>query len=256
MVLSNASRPEAANDKGKMGMKRILMAAAAAAGLMMVAGAAQAQTVASLGDKGQDPASGKAPKQLVVFFHGYTQTGDAMKVLADDLAKRLPDAAFVYNDGPMSVGQGKSWYVLRGADPDNTKAASEKLAVDTVKKAQAGLKVKPENTVVVGFSQGGGVAFDAGSCSTPDVKAIVSLAGILDNGDCAKEARGKAANVLIVRNDNDPTVKIEMIQAFQAQLTKLGYESKLEQVSGTTHWPAAEGLKKAEDFIVAQLGGK
>jgi phospholipase/carboxylesterase len=236
-------------------MKRILMAAAVAAGLM-AAGAASAQTVASIGDKGLDPASGKAPKQLVVFFHGYTQTGDAMKPVAEDLAKRLPDAVFVFNDGPMSVGQGKSWYVLRGADPDNTKAASKTLAVDTVKKAQAAFKIKPENTVVVGFSQGGGVAFDAGSCSTPDVKAIVSLAGILDNGDCAKEAAGTPATVLIVRNDNDPTVKIDMIQAFQDKLKTLGYESRLEQVSGTTHWPAPDGIKKAEDFIVAQLGGK
>jgi phospholipase/carboxylesterase len=237
-------------------MKRILMTTALAIGLGVLGGAAHAQTVASLGDKGMDPASGKAPKQLVVFFHGYTQTGDAMRPVAEALAKRLPDAAFVFNDGPLTQGPGKSWYVLRGADPDNTKAASEKLAVDTVKKAQTALKISPQNTVVVGFSQGGGVAFDAGSCSSPDVKAIVSLAGILDNGDCAKEASGKAANVLIVRNDNDPTVKIEMIQAFQTQLTKLGYESKLEQVSGNTHWPAEDGLKKAEDFIVAQLGGK
>ncbi|HET9160119.1 MAG TPA: dienelactone hydrolase family protein [Caulobacteraceae bacterium] len=235
-------------------MKRVLMAAAAAAGLMMIAGAANAQTVASLGDKGMDPASGKAPKQLVVFFHGYTQSGDAMKVVADDLAKRLPDAAFVFNDGPLPVGNGHSWYVLRGADPDNTKAKSKTLATDTVQKAMAGLKVKPENTVVVGFSQGGGVAFDGGSCQNPDVKAIVSLAGILDTADCAKQ--GRAANVLIVRNDNDPTVKIDMITAFQDQLKKLGYDPKLEQVSGNTHWPAPEGIKKAEDFIVAQLGGK
>jgi phospholipase/carboxylesterase len=236
-------------------MKRILGVAAVAAGLM-AAGVAQAQTVAAIGDKGLDPASGKAPKQLVVFFHGYTQTGDAMKPVAEDLAKRLPDAVFIFNDGPMSVNQGKSWYVLRGPDPDNTKAASKTLAVDTVKKAQAAFKIKPENTVVVGFSQGGGVAFDAGSCSSPNVKAIVSLAGILDNGDCAKQGSGKPSTVLIVRNDNDPTVKIEMIQAFQDRLKTLGYESKLEQVSGNTHWPAPEGITKAEDFIVAQLGGR
>lgn len=234
-------------------MKSILAVAALAAGVAL-AGGASAQTVASTGAKGLDPASGKAPKQLVVFFHGYTQTGDAMKPVAEDLAKRLPDAVFVFNDGPMTVGQGKSWYVLRGPDPENTKAASKTLAVDTVKKAQAAFKISPENTVVVGFSQGGGVAFDAGSCSSPDVKAIVSLAGILDNGDCAKE--GRAANVLIVRNDNDPTVKIDMIQAFQDKLKTLGYDSKLEQVSGATHWPAPDGIKKAEDFIVAQLGGK
>jgi phospholipase/carboxylesterase len=234
-------------------MKRLAVLAAIAA---FGAGAASAQTVASLGYQGMDPASGKAPKQLVVFFHGYTQKGEAMKPVAEALAKRLPDAAFVFNDGPLDANNGKSWYVLRGEDTNNTKGAVKDLAVKTVKTAQDGLKVSAANTVVVGFSQGGGVAFDAGSCSTPDVKAVVSLAGILANGDCAKEAAGKPASVLIVHNDGDPTVKADRIQAFQDQLKKLGYDSKLETVAGTTHWPAADGLKKAEDFIVAQLGGK
>src|SRR5262245_4768508 len=154
---------------------------------------------------GMDPASGKAPKQAVIFFHGYTQTGAAMKPLADTLAKRLPDAAFIFNNGPLTQGQGNSWYVLRGEDPDNTKAKVKDIAVGTVKKVSEGLKIPNNQIVVVGFSQGGGVAFDAGSCSTPDVKAIVSLAGILANGDCTKEASGAAAPVLIVHNDGDPT---------------------------------------------------
>jgi predicted esterase len=234
-------------------MKRLAIITALAIGLG--AGAASAQTVASLGMTGMDPASGKAPRQLVVFFHGYTQTGAAMKPLAESLAKRLPDAAFVFNDGPLTAGQGKSWYVLRGEDPENTKGAVKALAVDTVKKASEGLKVAPQNTVVVGFSQGGGVAFDAGACSTPDVKAVVSLAGIIET-TCDKEASGAPASVLIVHNDADPTVKQDRIDAFQAALKTAGYDSRLETVAGTTHWPAEDGIKKAEDFIVAQLGGK
>ena len=235
-------------------MKRFLALTALAIGLG--GGAASAQKVADLGFSGMDPASGKAPKQVVIFFHGYTQTGAAMRPLADGLAARLPDAAFIFNDGPLPQGAGKSWYVLRGEDPDNTKGAVKKLAVDTVTKASDGLKVPHDKIVVVGFSQGGGVAFDAGACSAPDVKAVVSLAGILANGDCMKESTGKPASVLIVHNDGDPTVKAERIQEFQDQLKKDGYESKLETVSGSTHWPAPDGLTKAQDFIVAQLGGK
>jgi len=235
-------------------MKRFLALTALA--VAVGSGAASAQKVADLGMAGMDPASGKAPKQVVIFFHGYTQRGVAMKPLADTLAKRLPDAAFIFNDGPLDANNGKSWYILRGEDPENTKGAAKKLAVDTVTKVSEGLKVPHDQIVVVGFSQGGGVAFDAGSCSTPDVKAVVSLAGILANGDCKTEAGGKPASVFIVHNDGDPTVKAERIQAFQDQLKADGYDSKLETVSGTTHWPAADGLIKAQDFIVAQLGGK
>jgi phospholipase/carboxylesterase len=235
-------------------MKRFLMLTALAVGLGV--GAAHAQKVADLGMAGMDPASGKAPKQAVIFFHGYTQQGQAMKPIADTLAKRLPDAAFIFNNGPMPQGNGYSWYVLRGEDPDNTKGKVKDLAVGTVKKVSEGLKIPNNQIVVVGFSQGGGVAFDAGSCSTPDVKAIVSLAGVLANGDCAKEASGAPASVFIVHNDGDPTVKADRIQAFQDAAKKSGYDSKLETVTGTTHWPAPEGLIKAQDFIVAQLGGK
>jgi len=218
------------------------------------AGAAHAQKVADLGMAGKDPRSGKAPQQAVILFHGYTQRGVAMKALADTLARRLPDAAFIFNDGPIEMGEGRSWYT-RGDDPATGRAAAKKLAVDTVTKVSEGLKVPHDRIVVVGFSQGGGMAFDAGACSTPDVKAIVSLAGVLANGDCAKEARGTPAAVLIVHNDGDPTVRADRIQAFREQLATLGYEARLETVSGGSHWPAPEGLRKALDFVVAQLGG-
>src|SRR5690349_11785095 len=112
-------------------MKRIAFLSALI--ISAAASAAPPTTVASLGFQGMDAASGKAPKQLVIFFHGYTQKGEAMKPVAEALAKRLPDAAFIFNDGPLDVGQGKSWYVLRGEDTNNTKGAAKELAVKTVK---------------------------------------------------------------------------------------------------------------------------
>lgn len=234
-------------------MKRLALFAAAA--IALGAGAASAQTVTGLGLQGQDPASGMAPQQLVVMFHGYTQNGLAMKPVADDLAKRLPNAAFVYIDGPAAAKTGKSWYDFQGDNKESTMAAAKALAVKTVKEAQAALKVKPENTVTIGFSQGGGVALDAGICSTPDVKAVVSLAGVLES-TCPKEAGGTPISILIVRNDNDPTVKEDRIVAFEDAVKAAGYTSTRKTVAGTTHWPSPDGIKIAEDFIVAQLGGK
>jgi phospholipase/carboxylesterase len=226
--------------------------AIAAIAISFGASAGHAQTVADIGMTGSDPRSGKAPKQAVIFFHGYTQRGQAMKALADTLAKRLPDAAFIYNDGPLEVGGGRSWYVLRGEDTENTRGQARQLATDTVRKVSEGLGVPYDRIVVVGFSQGGGMAFDGGSCVSPDVKAVVSLAGIIANGDCAAEA-GAKANVLIVYNDGDPTVSRDRIQQFQDKLAAGGYASQLETFPGAAHWPVAAGLIRAQDFIVAQL---
>lgn len=236
-------------------MKKLMAMAAMVAAVGMGAGAAHAQKVADTGMQGLDPASGKAPKQVVVMFHGYTQSGAAMKPLAQELAKRLPDAAFIFNDGPMTANNGRSWYVLRGEDTDNTRGAVKQIAIDTVNKASDVLKVPHDKIVVVGFSQGGGVAFDAGSCVTPDVKAVVSLAGVIANGDCAAETGGKAASVLIVHNDADPVVSADRIKTFQDTLKAKGYASTLEEVKGEAHWPSPDGIQKAEDFIVAQLAG-
>ena len=145
-------------------------------------------------------------------------------------------------DGARSTLRG-----LMGIKPIDLGFAYDWLVVDVV---------PHDKIVVVGFSQGGGMALDAGTCSTPDVKAVVSLAGVLTVGDCSKEASGQAASVLIVYNDGDPVVRPDRIQAFQEQVAKDGYESKLETYAGTTHWPIPAGLRLAQDFIVAQLGGK
>jgi predicted esterase len=216
--------------------------------------AAPPATLASLGHQGLDPASGKAPKQLVVFFHGYTQKGEAMKPVAEALAARLPDAAFVFDNAPLTQGPGFSWYAFAGDTSASTKAASKALAIKTVADLSAAYHVPPQNIVAVGFSQGGGVATDAGICSTPNLKAVVSLAGVLES-TCDKGASAAPA-ILVVHNDNDPTVNQARIDAYRDALKAVGYNTQLETVSGTTHWPAADGLKKAEDFIVAQLGGK
>lgn len=235
----------------------VLLASAAALGALaacQTTPAAPPATLASLGHQGLDPASGKAPKQLVVFFHGYTQKGEAMRTVAEALAARLPDAAFVYDDAPLPQGPGFSWYAFGGDTAAATKAQAKALAVKTVADLSAAYKVPPQNIVTVGFSQGGGVATDAAICSTPNLKAVVSLAGVLES-TCDKGANAAPA-VLIVHNDNDPTVKADRIEAYQAAMKTAGYDSTLITVAGATHWPAADGLQKAQDFIVAQLGSK
>ena len=56
----------------------------------------------------------------------------------------------------------------------------------------------------------------------------------------------------------DFDANLSLLQARVALLETLkagGYDSTLETFPGVTHWPAAEGLIRAQDFIVEQLGG-
>jgi predicted esterase len=234
-------------------MKRLLLTAATV--ITLGAGAASGQTLASLNQQGLDPASGKAPAQLVVFFHGYGQKGEAMKPLAAALAARLPNAAFVFNNAPLTQGNGFSWYDFAGEKAAATRQSAQETSAALVASLSKTYNVSAQNIVTVGFSQGGGVAVMAGTCGGPDVKAIVSLAGVVPVA-CNKEGAAPASNVFIAWNEGDPTVRRERIDAGIATMKTAGYEPALEIFQGTTHWPAEAGLKAAENFIVAQLGGK
>lgn len=233
-------------------MKRLALVLAASVALG--AGAASAQTVASINHQGMDPASGKAPTEAVIMFHGYTQSGEAMKPVAEALAARLPNAVFIFDNAPNPIRNGFSWYDMQG-DNAASKAAAKDLATGLVKTVEDTWKIKPDHIVAVGFSQGGGMALDAGICTPTPVKAVVSLAGVLESA-CDKPKGAKATNILIVRNDGDPLVKEPLIVKFEEAVKGAGYTSKRETVEGTTHWPSANGIKMAEDFVVKQLGGK
>lgn len=234
-------------------MKRLLLIASIAA--LAGVGSASSQSLASLSQQGLDPASGKAPSQLVIFFHGYGQKGEAMKPLASALSARLPNAAFVFNNAPLTQGNGFSWYDFAGDKAAATRQQAQESSAALVSSLSKAYNIAPQNIVTVGFSQGGGVAVMAGTCSGPDVKAVVSLAGVVPVA-CDKEANSQSSSIFIAWNEGDPTVKRERIDAGIATMKKAGYEPALEVFQGTTHWPAETGLKAAENFIVSQLGGK
>lgn len=210
-----------------------------------------APSLASLGQRGFNPASGRAPQQIVVLFHGYTQRGDAMRPLAEALAERLPDAAIVFNNAPLRANAGFSWYDFRG----DTAAASRKAAADGAAALITTLsntyQVPPSRIVTVGFSQGAGVAVQAGTCVRPAIAAVVSLAGVVESA-CSREASGP--DIAIYWNEGDPTVGRDRIDAGLKALDGAGYSAKLSVYQGMGHWPANAGIEAAIAFIVAKLG--
>lgn len=212
-----------------------------------------AKTLVELGQQGMAPASGEPAKQLVVFFHGYTQSGEAMRPLAEQLAAQLPDAAFVFNDAPLRAQRGHSWYNFRGDDSAATKEAARAAAAELVSKLSNEMRIPPSKIVTVGFSQGGGIAAQAATCVTPGAKAFVSLAGVIETV-CTKTG-AVAPNELIVWNEGDPTVGRERIDAGIAALKAAGHEPTLETYAGDGHWPAPPAIASALSFVVAQLEG-
>src|SRR3990172_10743222 len=66
------------------------------------------------------PAGGGAPRQLVVFLHGYGADGNDLIALGREWAKALPHAAFVSPHAPEPCGiapTGRQWFNLTFRDP-------------------------------------------------------------------------------------------------------------------------------------------
>ncbi len=81
-----------------------------------------------------EPASGGAPKQLVILLHGYGADGNDLIGLGEAWASYLPDAAFISPHAPEGLpGQffgGRQWF--------NLETRSEREWEEGVRKAQPG----------------------------------------------------------------------------------------------------------------------
>ncbi|MGD2131538.1 MAG: alpha/beta fold hydrolase [Maricaulaceae bacterium] len=229
-------------------MKRAVFAAAA---LFAAAAPASAQNLHGLDVQGLDPMEGE-PQQLVVLIHGYTQTGQSMRPLAEALSARLIHAAIVYPDAPLEAQSGRSWYNFRGDDAEATRIAAREGVQELVAELADAFTIDPSNIAIVGFSQGGGVALGAATCAAPDYAAAVSIAGVI-NEVCDADAEGAKTSFLFVHSIDDPTVPLARGEAAVAMVNDAGYAAEMEAFEGDTHWPSADAIARVQDFVVEAL---
>ena len=110
------------------------------------------------------PAAGGAPKQLVVFIHGYGADGNDLIGLGREWARMLPHAAFVSPNAPEPCGMapmGRQWFDLTFRDPGEMLRGVKKAGpiLDAFLDAELKrLDLPPQALALVGFSQGTMVA--------------------------------------------------------------------------------------------------
>src|SRR5919204_4347610 len=114
------------------------------------------------------PAAGGAPRQLVVFLHGYGADGNGLIGLGREWAKLLPHAAFVSPHAPEPCGaspMGRQWFDLSLGDMRMIAAGVKRAAPPLESFLDAELKrlnLGPRALALVGFSQGTMMALAVG----------------------------------------------------------------------------------------------
>lgn len=213
------------------------------------------------------PAAGGAPKQLVVFVHGYGADGNDLIGLGREWAKALPHAAFVSPHAPEPCGMapmGRQWFDLTFRDPGEMMRGVKKARpiLDTFLDAELKrLNLPPQALALVGFSQGTMVALAAGLRRTPAPAAIVAYSGALADVEALTERAGAAPAILLVHGDMDDVIPIDAMLIAREQLAQAGLPVEWHVASGIGHGIDPDGLRLGGAFLKqafaqkAQLAG-
>jgi phospholipase/carboxylesterase len=203
------------------------------------------------------PASGGAPKKLVVLLHGLGADGNDLIGLAPYWAPLLPDAEFLSPDAPFPCDMGpygRQWFSVQNRTPETALAGARAAApiLDAfLDDALAARKLAANQLALVGFSQGAMMSLFVGLRRAVAPAAILAYSGALVGPQLlAAEMRAKPP-VMIVHGEADPVVPFAMMAAAVAALK--GYGLAVEEVArpGLGHGIDEEGLARGGAFLRA-----
>lgn len=204
----------------------------------------------------KEAASG-APKSLIILVHGYGADGRDLIGLADPLAPHLPDTTFVAPNAPTPCTNnpmGFQWFPIPWLDGSSEVEAGIAMAA-AVELFNAYLDelattegIAPENTILLGFSQGTMMSLHVGPRRTAQFAGILGFSGrLLQPAALPAEIKSKPP-ILLVHGDQDDVVPYSSMAEAETGLTAAGLTVETHTSPGTGHGIAPDGLTKALHF--------
>jgi phospholipase/carboxylesterase len=203
------------------------------------------------------PRSGGAPKQAVVLLHGYGSDGNDLIALAPHLQHVLPEAVILSPNAHLACrgfGQGYQWFDI---DFEGNRLASRQVGVtqarpvlfEFLQDLWSQSDLKPEQTILAGFSQGAMMALHTGLSLPTPLLGVIGIAGaFLAPSGFGTDAVARPP-VCLVHGDLDDVVAPQHSAEAADLLRAAGYDVSYHVSPGTGHGIAADGLQFALDFI-------
>lgn len=152
----------------------------------------------------------------VIFLHGVGSSGAGMQPVGDALG--LSDRQSHYPDGPLpfDMGPGRQWFSVRGVTEEN-RPERVAAALPAVAEIISGFG-PPEESVLIGFSQGAIMALHAAASGLP-VAAVIAIAGRLAG---PVPSRQDWPSITLLHGDADPIMPTSAARATEAWLQDAG----------------------------------
>ena len=201
------------------------------------------------------PASGQAPKQLVVLLHGLGADGNDLISLAPYFAQVLPEAAFVSPHAPFPCDMapfGRQWFSLQERTLE-TMLGGVRMAAPVldgfldVELEKAGLTA--ERLALVGFSQCTMMALHVGLRREAGPSAIVGFSAALLAPELLPEEIASRPPVLLIHGAADEVVPAQSLPAAVAALEANQVPVTQELRPGLGHSIDERGLQLAMGFL-------
>ena len=205
------------------------------------------------------PASGGAPKQIVVLLHGLGADGRDLIGLAPEFEDALPDAVFVSPDAPNACDMapmGYQWFSLREWTPEAILRGVQQAApvidgfIDSLLEKY---NLPPEKLALVGFSQGTMMSLYVGPRYRNRIAGIMGFSGALVWGD-AVEAGLHKVPVCLVHGLADPIVPAAAYYHARERLLAEGFKVTGHISPALMHSIDYQGIAAARGFLTEALG--
>lgn len=199
--------------------------------------------------------SGKAPKNLVVFLHGYGSNGQDLITLAPFMQQELPDTEFLAPNAPdrwqgMAMSRGYQWFELGLMDPGhilNGMRHSLPILNTYLDEELKERGLTDKNLALVGFSQGTMMALQVGLTRPKACAGVLGYSGAYYPDPLNKTIHKPP--VMLIHGDADMVLSLEYFNNAIESLQSQGIEPETHIRPHLGHGIDPLGLKLGTEFL-------
>ncbi|MCB1531573.1 MAG: alpha/beta fold hydrolase [Alphaproteobacteria bacterium] len=204
------------------------------------------------------PASGTAPKQIVLLLHGLGSNGRDLISLAPYYAHALPDAVFVSPDAPFACDMvppgypdSYQWFSLQSRDPEamlEGAQAAQPILNALIDQLLQQHNLPADQLALLGFSQGTMMSLYSAPRYSQKIAGVLGYSGaLLGEGELA-QAKSKPP-IHLIHGEADDVVPVAAYAHAKQALEAAGFEISGHTAPGLTHSIDEAGIESGAAFL-------